>query len=256
MRILIAIAIFCVFSSFTTAQKIYGFAEFEIKLAEDNFPFNGKLYFNHKASTFINKQSNKDEWVIKKRGAAQEYLTEEIYSDSIGHTFLTILGQAKLTIREFCEPGKPIIYEDHVSIDWNIKNEKKEVQGLQCQKATAKFRGRKYEAWFTMEVPVAFGPWKFHGLPGLIIEITDTKKEVIINLVQLSLNGVYEKTYSSNGNEDWVKLDEYYSCLDRQWKKGSEATKARFAMLQAEYPGLEIELETLHKRPATELKFK
>ena len=35
------------------------------------------------------------------------------------------------------------------------------------------FRGRTYKAWYTMEIEIEEGPWKFHGLPGLIVEIAD-----------------------------------------------------------------------------------
>lgn len=46
-----------------------------------------------------------------------------------------------------------------------------------CVKATAKFRGRTYEAWFASDIPIFNGPWKFGGLPGLILSLTDSKNE-------------------------------------------------------------------------------
>jgi GLPGLI family protein len=64
-------------------------------------------------------------------------------------------------------------------IEWNITQETKEIKGLQCQKATGDFKGRSYEAWFCSQLPYNNGPWKLGGLPGLIIEAYDTKKEVL-----------------------------------------------------------------------------
>lgn len=56
---------------------------------------------------------------------------------------------------------------------WEIMQETKEISGYQVQKATTRFAGRNYIAWFTPEIPIAEGPYKFNGLPGLILEIND-----------------------------------------------------------------------------------
>src|SRR6478735_8286172 len=69
------------------------------------------------------------------------------------------------------------------AIEWNITQETKEIKGLQCQKATCDFKGRSYEAWFCSQLPYSNGPWKLGGLPGLIIEAYDAKKEVVFSFV-------------------------------------------------------------------------
>ena len=62
-------------------------------------------------------------------------------------------------------------------LKWKLCDERKKVLDYDCQKATCTFRGRDYEAWFAEGIHVSFGPWKFGGLPGLILEIADTKNE-------------------------------------------------------------------------------
>lgn len=67
-------------------------------------------------------------------------------------------------------------YEEmKTDLGWVILNEKKTIENYNCQRAVLTFRGRKYEAWFTKEIPISLGPFKFHGLPGLILEINDEK---------------------------------------------------------------------------------
>jgi len=78
-----------------------------------------------------------------------------------------------------------LTYTDKISMDhfmfqeklepqqWEILDETKEILGYECQKAVCDFRGRRYKAWFTWELPISDGPWKFEGLPGLIMAVAD-----------------------------------------------------------------------------------
>lgn len=61
-------------------------------------------------------------------------------------------------------------------INWKIQKETKELQGIILQKATAQYGGRDWIAWFTMIFPIQEGPYKFRGLPVLIIELYDSEK--------------------------------------------------------------------------------
>lgn len=58
--------------------------------------------------------------------------------------------------------------------NWKIQNETLTMLNYSCQKATCEFRGRKYTAWFTPDIPINNGPWKFGGLPGLIMKVYDS----------------------------------------------------------------------------------
>lgn len=56
---------------------------------------------------------------------------------------------------------------------WTLTDETKEILGYHCKSAKCSFRGRDYTAYYTDEIPVADGPWKFGGLPGFIMEVRD-----------------------------------------------------------------------------------
>ncbi|WP_131537398.1 GLPGLI family protein [Pedobacter nototheniae] len=71
-----------------------------------------------------------------------------------------------------------LIEEPAATIDWKITKDTMSFSGVHCQKATTHFKGRNWIAWFASEIPFQSGPWKLNGLPGLIVEAYDEKKEV------------------------------------------------------------------------------
>lgn len=120
-------------------------------------------------------------------------------------------GQSIQTIGGFIEPQIPSNYylnvkthqlifkegiafkaivaqEDQITIDWKILNETKKIGNFICQKATAAFKGNNYIAWFSTDIPVPFGPWKLHGLPGLILECNDETNFFQVKATKIHLN--------------------------------------------------------------------
>lgn len=65
---------------------------------------------------------------------------------------------------------------DNRKMDWKILSEKETIGDLNAQKATCNFAGRTWTAWFVSDIPIQDGPYKFNGLPGLIIKIEDKTK--------------------------------------------------------------------------------
>lgn len=58
---------------------------------------------------------------------------------------------------------------------WQLLSDTMTILSYPCQKAVCHFKGRDYEAWFTPEIPRNEGPWKLHGLPGLILKASDSQ---------------------------------------------------------------------------------
>ena len=76
--------------------------------------------------------------------------------------------------------------EEKLQMEWVIDHTAKTViLGLNCKKATCRFAGRSYEAWFTPDIPVNDGPYKFSGLPGLIVKVQDSENEHIFTLQEI-----------------------------------------------------------------------
>ncbi|MGL5790362.1 MAG: GLPGLI family protein [Bacteroidales bacterium] len=96
---------------------------------------------------------------------------------------------------------------------WKIHNETLMICGYLCQRATCNFRGRNYTAWFTKTIPISNGPWKFGGLPGLILKVYDDDKLYTFECVGVENHvisfGVFmfnSKYYSNIERSDLLKL--------------------------------------------------
>ncbi|UMQ42823.1 GLPGLI family protein [Chryseobacterium sp. Y16C] len=62
---------------------------------------------------------------------------------------------------------------DQRKMDWKILPEKEKIGEFNAQKANVSFAGRQWTAWFVPDLPIQDGPYKFHGLPGMIIKVED-----------------------------------------------------------------------------------
>lgn len=91
--------------------------------------------------------------------------------DSLGNQFYN--SNSELIFRDvvFNNGKEYVIVKDILpDFDWQISKETKKIGSYQCLKATGSFRGRLYEVWFTPEVRNRYGPWKFRGLDGMIVQ--------------------------------------------------------------------------------------
>ena len=107
------------------------------------------------------------------------------------------------------------MYEYEESFDcfiWRITSEIDTIHNYVCQKAICDFGGRTWEAWFTSELPFSDGPYKFCGLPGLILNIADTQNHYswkILSIeepseVQMLYDRIEERTHTTKN--DFFKL--------------------------------------------------
>ncbi|MCL1652145.1 GLPGLI family protein [Elizabethkingia miricola] len=80
--------------------------------------------------------------------------------------------------------GDNFIYNELKPFNWKITTETKKIGAYNTQKATTQYGGRDWEIWFTTEVPFQDGPYKFCGLPGLIVKAEDSKGDYQFELVE------------------------------------------------------------------------
>ena len=74
--------------------------------------------------------------------------------------------------------------------------------GYNCQMAKVQFKGRTWYAWYAEDIPVAEGPWKLCGLPGLVLRAYDAQRQFCLDAVGLeSLKGSAPLQYVNKGNK-------------------------------------------------------
>jgi GLPGLI family protein len=112
-------------------------------------------------------------------GSRDLKITSNISSLSPNVDYYQYPNEKKLYTVERLMMNSYMIPESMSAINWKISADTATIGGLPCQKATTHFKGRDYTAWFCDELPYRAGPWKLSGLPGLIVEAFDNKKEVI-----------------------------------------------------------------------------
>lgn len=89
--------------------------------------------------------------------------------------------------------GKTFIVDDslHTPV-WKIGNQIKEVAGYICMKAETEdpVKKQKITAWFAQDIPVAAGPERMNGLPGLILELDVNDGDVTIEAVNVAFRAL------------------------------------------------------------------
>ncbi|WP_261510674.1 GLPGLI family protein [Chryseobacterium paludis] len=93
--------------------------------------------------------------------------------------------------------GEQIYYQEDRPIKWQVTEETEQQNGYKAQKATANFGGRVWTAWFTKEINISDGPYKFSGLPGLIVKLEDDKGDYKFDLVKkITIKNAFEESVS------------------------------------------------------------
>jgi GLPGLI family protein len=113
-------------------------------------------------------------------------------SDKIGKKVYKNLKEKTIVFRDFySKDGKliPCIVEESLpNFEWIFDTKEKKIGSYLCKSAKLKFRGREYYVWYSTQIPISHGPWKFYGLPGLIMEVKskDSKISFVLNKIKES----------------------------------------------------------------------
>jgi GLPGLI family protein len=138
------------------------------------------LDIGEKSAVFYSLQKEKSD-SIRKKAVVSGFLDRSALASSPKgvNKYVVYLNHPadKITYKEeiFGKSHSYYYQEDLSYPSWTLDSEKAMIAGYPCQLATCAYRGRTYQAWFTMEIPLSYGPYKFGGLPGLVLKVQDTR---------------------------------------------------------------------------------
>jgi GLPGLI family protein len=199
MRIIIFILLVCLFSPKAGAQSIYPPLPRNVSNVTTVDSGNIRILYALNATDIKNPATYDDLQRLEIGGQLSKYYSDFLYRvDSLGGDRDGIVKRkspeewSEYVYSEYFKDFFHSVLTEYVRMPWGISNYQSSeeipaqnwelyddtltVLGYLCQKATCKFRGRNYTAWFAVDIPINNGPWKFGGLPGLILKVYDADK--------------------------------------------------------------------------------
>ncbi|MEJ8598281.1 GLPGLI family protein [Riemerella anatipestifer] len=193
---------YCVFhriDSLTTQEAV---VPYDVRLFIDG---NETLYVSEARiqsdSLRLKLRANMDFGVLsvpRKKGFQSEYITGDLKNNIITqHTRINDEG---------------FKFEWKVDTKWTLDTQTKKIGEYTAKKAMGKLSGRNYTVWYTTEIPIPAGPFKFFGLPGLVLEAEDDTGDVRFELISIKKSDRMnvKECIIENANEKTVKTYSEY----------------------------------------------
>lgn len=169
------------------------------------------------------------------------------YGAIINEELMKDIADRRLTIRARMGTKSYRIDTALPRIDWKILPDKKTIGQYTCQKATGNYGGRSWEVWFAPDLAYQDGPWKLAGLPGLILEAQDSKREVSFTFLSVKQDTNTGGTLRSFLDSDLIIATGWkdYNRARIAFEKDPEAVMAAWA------PNAKLAVRNIDDRQAT-----
>lgn len=153
------------------------------------------------ANLYINKFANKSIYIKKPKSKESREIKKEEdnsftikYSSKNNSNHMDFKNNALKSIESIF--GEEYLIEEKIpQLKWELIDETKMIDTISVSKAVCEFRGRKYIAWYSLDYPLKYGPWKLQGLPGLIFEVYDETKRYNWIIKKINYEFIDEKKF-------------------------------------------------------------
>jgi GLPGLI family protein len=147
------------------------------------------LLLGNNMSKFLSKNLNRSDIImaqITNMAQFQEFVLDPNKPfPKIGYRIFKNYPKGKLTYIENIPSSTFKYMEDLDIFNWQLTGDTATIKRYKVQKAITDFGGRSWVAWFSPEIPHNDGPYKFNGLPGLILNVHDTRNHFTFELLSI-----------------------------------------------------------------------
>jgi GLPGLI family protein len=114
--------------------------------------------------------------------------------------------------------------------EWKLYSETKKIGKYTCKKATTTrtIKGMNGDktihiiSWYTNEIPVGFGPKDYSGLPGLVLQLIEVERKLVITATKIELNTKSKIHISEPKKGKKLNEQEFEDYLDNKLKSDEE----------------------------------
>lgn len=208
-KIILLLFLLIFFYSFQKDKTSFGVFEYEqIETRDKNFKSHVvffDLILNNNFSTYTQKYTEEldEQYTEDTEEGVNDVIVIKPKKDEMKIVYNDFTN-TNMYFKDIVAFEKIYVKEDKYDMKWNLSDDIKKFGKRECKKATTKFRGRNYTAWYSNEIKTNIGPWKFNNTPGLIFEIYDEDK--ILHIKLNNLNTKKKSNIVSWNNEKIKKI--------------------------------------------------
>lgn len=229
MKKYVFIALAALFSQTITAQGSRFIYEATMKPDVSGAPVTERVYLDVDSgkSVFYGENRVKRDSLMQRMRDTRNFQPGQMenFRSAVDYIIEKDLRTAQITYRGQIGRDQYQYTEDR-TIDWQMFPETLKIGEYNAQKAETEFGGRKWTAWFSADVPFPDGPYKFSGLPGLILKIEDESGDYSFDLREVKQIPEV-KTFHTRSNLIKLKRKDYEKQMDAYRKDPAAFMRSR-----------------------------
>lgn len=222
---------------------------------DTDFPltFFSTLWVTNLKSIYQEKYTTSQDWDKGDKVKTHDPNGIEIFPEHVDEPyFLLDIKNKEILFFNYIINNNYIIRDNYIDLKWKATEETKKIADYNCIKATTNFRGREWIAWFAPDIPVPFGPWKLHDLPGLLLENNDVTSRFAIKAVKIEnkKNEIFTKDFKTlmvTKNKEPITYKQFLQneeeAMENAHKQLNQSVDGNITSIKAPRGGYELKYE-------------